>query len=151
MEDLNSVKDLIIKRLDDIGYELYSLRYITKTKTLEVVVDRVEPINLDDITNVSNEISEILDLHDFTEDSYTLDVSSLGVEKPIDISKLDLYVGKYINVHLSNPYKGLNTIEGNLVSTNEDSVQIVYKNKTRDVKCDINKKDIDKARLAIKF
>ncbi len=151
MEDLNSVKDLIIKRLDEIGYELYSLRYITKTKTLEVVVDRVEPINLDDITNVSNEISEILDLHDFTEDSYTLDVSSLGVEKPIDISKLDLYVGKYINVHLSNPYKGLNTIEGNLVSTNEDSVQIVYKNKTRDVKCDINKKDIDKARLAIKF
>lgn len=151
MEDINSVKSLITKRLDEIGYELYSLRYIAKTKTLEVVVDRVDPINLDDITNVSNEISLILDLHDFTEDSYTLDVSSLGVEKPIDINKLDLYVGKYVNVHLSNPYKGLNTIEGNLVSTDENNVQIVYKNKTRDVKCDINKKDIDKARLAIKF
>lgn len=151
MEDINSVKSLITKRLDEIGYELYSLRYIAKTKTLEVVVDRVDPINLDDITNVSNEISLILDLHDFTEDSYTLDVSSLGIEKPIDINKLDLYIGKYVNVHLSNPYKGLNTIEGNLVSTDENNVQIVYKNKTRDVKCDINKKDIDKARLAIKF
>lgn len=151
MEDINSVKSLITKRLDEIGYELYSLRYIAKTKTLEVVVDRVDPINLDDITNVSNEISLILNLHDFTEDSYTLDVSSLGIEKPIDINKLDLYIGKYVNVHLSNPYKGLNTIEGNLVSTDENNVQIVYKNKTRDVKCDINKKDIDKARLAIKF
>lgn len=151
MEELTKVKSLIETKLSEIGYELYSLKYISKTKTLEIVVDRVEPINLDDITTVSNEISSILDAHDFTEDSYTLDVSSLGVEKPIDINKLQLYVGKYVNVHLSNPFKGLNTIEGNLTFIDDSKVTIVYKNKTRDVVCDINKKDIDKARLAIKF
>lgn len=151
MEDLNSAKAFIEAKLKEVGYELYSFKYTPRQKTLEIIVDRFEPINLDDITTVSNLISEVLDEHDFTNDSYTLDVSSLGVEKPIALDKLDLYVGKYVNIHLSDPFKGLNTIEGELKEVNKDSVLIVYKDKTRDVKCDVKRASIDKARLAIKF
>ncbi len=151
MEDLNIAKQAIEEKLKEVGYDLYSLKYLPKQKVLEIVVDRFEPINLDDITEVSNLISEVLDKHDFTEASYTLDVSSLGIEKPIELSKLDLYIGKYVNIHLQDPYKGMNTIEGTLKEVNEDNVIITYKDKTRDVKCDVKRKSIDKARLAIKF
>lgn len=151
MEDLNTIKVLIEKGLSEIGYDLYSLKYLPRGKTLEIVVDRLEPINLDDITLVSETISKILDEHDFTEDSYTLDVSSLGIEKPIELSKLHLYQGKYVNVHLSDPFKGMNTLEGTLSFIDDENVTIIYKDKTRDVKCDIKRKSIDKARLAIKF
>ena len=41
MEELTKVKSLIETKLGEIGYELYSLKYISKTKTLEIVVDRV--------------------------------------------------------------------------------------------------------------
>ena len=151
MEELERVKEIIGQEISTKGFDLYSFKYLAKKKTLEIVVDRVEPINLDDITEISNFISELLDKHDFTNDAYVLDVSSLGVEKPIALEKLDKYVGKYVNLHLSNPYKGLNTLEGNLDLVDESNVVISYKDKTRLIKCEIKRTDIDKARLAIKF
>ena len=151
MEELETVKSLINEALAKEGYELYSFKYMPRTKILEIVVDRDEPINIDNITEISLLISELLDEHDFTETAYTLDVSSLGIEKPIDVNRLDKYVGKYVNLHLANPYKGKNTLEGDLVEVKDDQVLLTYKDKTRDIKCELNKKDIDKARLAIKF
>ena len=151
MEELERVKEIIGQEISTKGFDLYSFKYLAKKKTLEIVVDRVDPINLDDITEISNFISELLDKYDFTNDAYVLDVSSLGVEKPIALEKLDKYVGKYVNLHLSNPYKGLNTLEGNLDLVDESNVVISYKDKTRLIKCEIKRTDIDKARLAIKF
>lgn len=151
MEDLKIVKELVQKILLEQGYELYSFTYLRQKNTLEIIIDREEPINLEDITNISVVISDLLDKHDFCEDSYTLDISSLGIEKPIAIEKLDKYVNNYVNLHLSHPYKGVNIIEGTLLEVTPEIVKISYKNKTRDVICELNKKDIDKARLAIKF
>ncbi len=151
METIDVVEKGIKEELSQIGYEVYSFKYLPKVKTLEIVVDRDSDINLDDITEVSNKISAYLDEHDFTDSPYTLDVSSLGVEKPIKLEKLDNYVGKFINIHLSNPYKGENTLEGTLENCDENMVIISFKNKTRTIKAEINRKDIDRARLAIKF
>ena len=151
MEEINRVEEGLSEKLKEIGYELYSFKFVPKTRMLEIVVDRDEEINLDDITNVSETISSYLDEHDFTENAYTLDVSSLGVEKPITVEKLDKYVGKYINIHLSKPYKGENILEGTLESCDDENILLVYMDKTRAVKCSIPRKDIDKARLAIKF
>ena len=106
MEEINRVQEGLKEKLNEIGYELYSFKFLAKTRMLEVIVDRDEEINLDDITCVSEVISTYLDEHDFTDNPYTLDVSSLGVEKPISVEKLDKYVGKYINIHLSHPYQG---------------------------------------------
>lgn len=151
MEEINRVEEGLSEKLKDIGYELYSFKFIPKTRMLEIVVDRDEEINLDDITNVSETISSYLDEHDFTDNPYTLDVSSLGVEKPIKLEKLDKYVGKYINIHLSHPYQGENILEGNLDYCDNEKITLSYKNKTKVVKCEINRATIDKARLAIKF
>ena len=151
MEDLKTVETIIKDELAKVGYELYSLKYSARNKTLEIVVDRVEPINLDDITNISTLISDLLDKHDFTENPYTLDVSSLGVEKPIKLSELNKYEGRYVNLHLSNPFKGKNILEGDLVEVKDDKITLTYREKTRLIKCEINRGDIEKARLAIKF
>lgn len=153
MIDISFIKNDLSKRVEELGYSLYSIRsYNDKSgNVLEVIVDRDDPINLDDIVIVSNTLSEKLDelLKDDT--PYTLDVSSLGAEKPISLEKLDKYVNKYVNLHLSNPYKGENTLEGDLISVNDSEVILTYKIKTRSVEAKINRKDIDKARLAIKF
>ena len=134
METIDVVEKGIKEELSQIGYEVYSFKYLPKVKTLEIVVDRDSDINLDDITEVSNKISAYLDEHDFTDSPYTLDVSSLGVEKPIKLEKL-----------------GENSLEGTLESCDENMVIISFKNKTRTIKAEINRKDIDRARLAIKF
>ncbi len=153
MESILDIQNLIKDLLSKENYTLYSFKYNEgkKSGTMEIIIDRDEDINLDDITIISNKISELLDQHEFNNVPYTLDISSLGIEKPIDISKLEKYLNKYINVHLSTPFKGLNTLEGYLTFVDLDKVTIEYKEKTRTIKATIERSSIDKARLAIKF
>ena len=103
------------------------------------------------IVNVTNALNSYLDELNPFEKAYTLDISSLGAEKPIKMEKIGHYVGKYIHVHLFNPIKGENIYEGDLTSVNEDSIILTYKNKTRSISVEINKANISKLRLAIKF
>ena len=153
MDSITEIQTLIKELLAKENYTLYSFKYSEgkKSGSMEIVVDRDEDINIDDITDISNKISNLLDLHEFNNVPYTLDISSLVIEKPIDISKLEKYLNKYINVHLTNPFKGLNTLEGYLTFVDSNSVTIEYKEKTRTIKATIDRSSIDFARLAIKF
>ena len=153
MQNLNEIETNISELLKKEGYFLASLKQRKERQTLilEVVVDSYDPINIEQITNISEKISELLDQIDQTDTPYTLDVSSLGAEKPISIETLDKYVERYVNVHLVNPYKGMNSLEGTLKSVTEKEVVIVYKEKTRSIEAVLEKENIDRARLAIKF
>ena len=147
------IKQLIEPAINKLGYSLesVSLKREKGDLFLQIVVDRFDPISLDDIVAISNEISPILDENDPIKDNYFLDVTSLGAEKPIKLEHLDKYINKYVNLHVINPIKGENYLEGNIDSVNDDIVILSYKIKTRLVRVEIPRKDIDKARLAIKF
>ena len=151
--DINYLKPLIEKKLQEIGYELIELK-TRKEKgdlILSIVVDRVEPIDMDAIVEVSGILSNYLDEIDSSNESYLLDVSSLGAEKPLNVGELDKYVSRYVNVHVTNPIEGENIFEGELSEVNEDSITITYKIKTRVKKVVILQSNIYKIRLAIKF
>lgn len=152
METLESIQSLIGEELKKLGYSLYSLKLTrNKTSNLEIVIDRDAPINLDDITVVSNKISELLDEHDFISGAYVLDVSSLGIEKPINVAALEKYKDQYINVHLTRPYKGESYLEGTLVEVTTEKIKLFYFIKGKKTTAEIERQDIDRARLAIKF
>ncbi len=152
MESLEQVKVLVEKKLDENDYNLHSFKFTRgKNATLEIIVDRDAPIGFDDISIISNIISELLDMHDFTDSAYMLDISSLGAEKPIDVTKLEKYKDQYINIHLTHPYKGESYLEGNLVDVNDSTIKLFYFKKGKKTTSEIERKYIDKARLAIKF
>lgn len=144
---------LIQEKVSSLGYDLISIstRIEKGDKILSIVVDRVEPIDMNAIVELSRVLNEYLDELNPFEDSYTLDISSLGAEKPLDINKLDAYKGRYIHVHLINPINGENIYEGTLVGLNEETITLEYKVKTRTKVVDITKTNISKIRLAIKF
>ena len=147
--ELVTLKGLIEKKVNELGYELVSLSF--SKETLSIVVDKEVEIDMDMIVEVTNALNSYLDELNPFEKTYTLDISSLGAEKPLKIEKLDAYVGKYVHVHLINPIKGENIYEGDLVNVNQDSISITYKNKTRSINLEIAKSNISKIRLAIKF
>lgn len=148
-----SVLNLIEKPLLALGYEKVEVKYVKEFGTfyLRVFLDKDDVIDLDDIVKANDLISPILDEADLIENEYVLDVTSFGAEKAIEVSRLEKYVGKYVNLHLSNPYKGLNNLEGDLIAVNEKEVSISIKEKARVKEIILNRNDIDKARLAIKF
>ena len=147
--ELNKLKELIAKKLEEEGYELYSLSFASDT--LSIVVDKDEQIDMEMIVNLTNILNEYLDELNPFEKAYTLDISSLGAEKPLKVEKLDKYIGQFIHVHLINPIKGENIYEGDLITVNDETIKIVYKNKTRSIEVEIAKSNISKIRLAIKF
>lgn len=148
-----SVYNLIEKPVKALGYTELEVKYVKKfgRQYLRVLVDKDDVIDLEDIVKVNDVISPLLDEADLIQSEYVLDVTSFGAEKSIQVSNLEKYVGKYVNLHLSKPYKGLNNLEGDLDSVNEKEVTLIYKDKARVVKASLNREDIDKARLAIKF
>ena len=150
----STVKSLIEEPIKALGYTEIDVKFVNEfgTNYLRVMVDKDdEAIDLDQIMKVNDIISPILDEADLIKTNYVLDVTTFGAEKKIDVSKLEKYVGKYVNVHLSNAWKGLNIIEGTLESVDNDKVIISFKEKTRVIKCEVVRTSIDKARLAIKF
>ena len=143
----------IRSKLQEIGYELISINsHIEKGEhLLSIVVDRVETIDMEAIVEVSRVLNAYLDELNPFENSYTLDISSLGAEKPLNKDKLGDYVNRYIHVHLVNPIAGENIYEGTLVGQDEEKITLEYRVKTRTKVVDIQKSNISKIRLAIKF
>lgn len=153
MDEIKKVTEALSGALSECGYTLYSVK-LFKTKeglTLQIVVDREDPISIDDIVKVSDLINPILDHEDPIAGPYTLDVSSLGSEKPLPLEKLERYLGKFVHLHLSKPWKGLNDLEGELLEVHSEEVALerIEKGKKKEIR--FNRSDIDKARLAIKF
>ena len=146
---LSELKKLIEDKLNTLGYELVEFSY--GQDTLTVVVDKESEIDMNMIVEVTNELNAYLDELNPFEKPYTLDLSSLGAEKPLKVERLSAYVGKYVNVHLVNPIKGENIYEGDLKEVDDDKIIITYRQKTRSIDLEVLKSNIYKIRLAIKF
>ena len=151
--NLERIKPLLEAKLDNMGYELYSLNFKANKneKTLTIVVDKVEPIDMNEIVKVSEELSAYLDEIDDSNDPYTLEVSSLGAEKPLKVESLANYIDRYVEVRMINPILGENIYLGYIRSVTDDSINLEYRIKSRTKEINIAKSNISKIRLAIKF
>lgn len=147
------LSELVSKKLESINYDLVSLNVFRNSGSLQVsiVVDRVAPINMEDIVEVTNILSTYFDEIDPFEATYNLDISSLGAEKPLKVDELDKYVNSYVNVHVNNPIDGENIFEGTLKEVNDNSILVTKRIKTRSKDVEVVKTNILKIRLAIKF
>ena len=154
-EFLDRVKSYIEPIVNENGLLLDKFSYEKRGKDyyLVIYVEKEDDVTtLDEVCKVSDLISKKLDEIDLIQDNYVLDVSTSGAEKPItDFDKFDKYIGKYIFVKLRNPVEGLNDYTGYLEEVNDTSIKMSYKVKTRTKFVEIEKSNITKANLAIKF
>ena len=151
--DLKTLSPMIETKINELGYELVSLSS-KKEKgdvVVSIVVDKVDPIDMNEIVSLSEKISSYLDEIDSRDTPYLLDISSLGAEKPLKVSSLKDYVGRYVNVHVTNAVNGENIFEGELKEVTPESITVEYRIKTRVNKVVILLSNIYKIRLAIKF
>lgn len=151
--DLDAIKNVLSSLVNEDGYELYSLSF-KKEKSdfvLEVIVDKDEPIDMNMICELSEKISLKLDEVDLIEQEYLLNVSSLGVEKPLKIEKLVKYVGSYVHLHLNHPINGENIYEGIIEKVEGETLTLSYRIKTRTKYIEVDFTNIYSVRLAINF
>lgn len=146
-----TVQELIEDYLNQENFELVDVEYVKEGKNffLRVYVDKENGIDIEDCSRISEVLSQKLDEADPINDSYFLEVSSPGAERPLKRPKdFKWAVGKYVLVTTYQPIHGLKEFEGDLTSYEEDDHLTVHMNgKSYDIPLD----QVAKARLAIKF
>lgn len=153
---VETVTQMVEPLLEKHQFELVDLEFVKEGKSwyLRVFIDKPQGITIDECALISDELSEILDAcdPDPIPQAYYLEVSSPGAERPLKKeSDYQRAVGKYINVSLYQQLNGAKIYEGDLVALKEDSLTLEYMDKTRRKAIEIPRKQIAKARLAIKF
>ena len=143
--DLKKLKEDLKKDLDDIGYSLYDLSYEKKDSILHVTIDK--PMDLNEIEDLSKKVSLIMDKYDEDMDEYLLDVSSVGIERPIrSKEELEGAKGSYIYVKTKD-FK----VYGDLVDFKDDILTLNTKDKNINKTLKINYDELKFVRYAVKF
>jgi ribosome maturation factor RimP len=109
------------------GFELTDVE-VGRQKGSHVVrlfVDREGGISLDDLQTVSEEVSAILDVEDPIPGTYTLEVSSPGLDRPIRTEdEYRRFVGRLAKVSSYEPVDGRRHWLGRIVSCEEGVVAL---------------------------
>jgi ribosome maturation factor RimP len=84
---------------------------------VRIYMDREEGgVTVDDCALISNQLGDLLDVHDVPPGPYTLEVSSPGLDRPLQRDKDFLkYRGARINVRLEGKIEGRRHLRGELV------------------------------------
>ena len=84
------ITELVKPAVEKAGFFLEDVHVLSpgKHRIITCIVDGQTPLNLDQVTSVSRDISELLDAADFMDDSpFTLEVTSPGVDRPLTLSR----------------------------------------------------------------
>lgn len=84
------ITELINPAVEKAGFFLEDVHVVSpgKHRIITCIVDGQSPLNLDQVTSISREISERLDSADFMDDSaFTLEVTSPGVDRPLTLPR----------------------------------------------------------------
>ncbi|MDG5815942.1 ribosome maturation factor RimP [Chitinispirillales bacterium ANBcel5] len=119
METVERITPLVTSKLEELGLELYELRFFHagKRSILRVTIDSPEGVKIRDCEQVSRELSELLDANNFSANRpYNLEVSSPGIDRPLKTERdFNRIKGRDVVVHVSQPIEGKKSIRGKVI------------------------------------
>ena len=136
----------------DLGYELVLLEFSPNQSSamLRLFIDGADGINLDDCAKVSREVAATLDVEDPIRQSYQLEVSSPGLDRPlVKPEHFQRFRGEEVKIELLAPLAGSNRrrFRGELLDATERDVTV----KMPDGPVTLPLADIEKARLVPQY
>ncbi|HSF57842.1 MAG TPA: ribosome maturation factor RimP [Candidatus Binatia bacterium] len=99
-------------------------------RVLRLYVDKEGGPNVDDLSRVSRQLSELLDVQDTIDGAYTLEVSSPGINRPLRKPEhYGRFVGKRIRIRTRDPIDGRRSFLGILDEVASHSICLVQDGK----------------------
>ena len=114
------------------GCELIDVEYLREAGNwyLRLYIDREPPVDHDCCEKISRQVSAALDRADIIAQSYYLEVSSPGLNRPLKrLSDFQRYTGREITVNLYAPWQGTKEYHGVLQGFTEDAIIITQLDK----------------------
>jgi ribosome maturation factor RimP len=109
------------------GLELVDVEFQAQGRraVLRLYLDRPGGVSLDDLAEVSREVSDVLDAHDAVPGQYTLECSSPGINRRLRKAEdFARFCGKSVRVRTSTPIAGSRNFSGLLVAATSDAIEI---------------------------
>lgn len=153
VEAVRKEASLICDQLDLI---LFSVEEIKENgmNIIQVLVDPKEgqEISIDEITPVIEKLQAVVEKKDLIPDDYYLEVSSVGVERPLrSIDELNKAIGEYIYIELNNMVEKKSDWYGTLEKVENNNVYLFINIKGKKKLIEVPYGNIVFARIAIKF
>ncbi len=136
--------------VEDLNYELVDVEFVKEGANwyLRIYIDKSGGIGIDDCQSVSERISDILDEKDPIEQSYYLEVSSPGLERPLKTERDFIkYKGELVEIKVFQPIDGKKIFEGELVGLIDGNIVINQDGKT----LEFEKNKVAIVKRAVKF
>ena len=141
---------LLTPIVDANGFELVDVEYVKEAGEwyLRGYIDKPGGITVNDCETVSRAFSDKLDEEDFIDESYIMEISSPGLDRPLKKEKdFVRSMGKLIEIRTYRPIEKQKEFCGILTAYDSNSVTIDEDGTPRT----FEKKDIALIRLAIEF
>jgi ribosome maturation factor RimP len=113
------------------GFELVDveIKRARDGHTVRLFVDREGGIGLEDLQSVSEEVSAILDVEDPIASTYTLEVSSPGLDRPLkNEADYRKSVGKLVKLSSYEPVEGRRHWTGRLAALEAGVLRLILEN-----------------------
>ncbi|MCD8155814.1 MAG: ribosome maturation factor RimP [Clostridiales bacterium] len=136
--------------VEEQGFELVDVEYVKEAGNwyLRGYIDKPGGITVNDCEAVSRVFSDRLDEEDFIEDSYVMEISSPGLDRPLKKEKdFARSVGKAVEIRTYRPIEKQKEFCGVLTAYDSNSVTIETEGKEQI----FEKKEIALIRLAVEF
>lgn len=142
------VRELVEPVVADLGYELVEVQFRREQHgmVLRVIIFHQEGIGVDDCSLVSREVSRLLDVEDVIDQAYHLEVSSPGLDRPLEtVRDFARYRGKQVRVILAETSE---EVAGTIEEVSDDGLVTLG---AKDGRREIPLAQVKKAKLAIEF
>ena len=143
------IRDLLLLRLKKLGYHLIRVKliYANSKKTLQIMAERIKDKKMDigDCVFLSKHISTFLEVDDPISSSYSLEVSSGGVARPLTIiDDYESFKDNKAKIVLKEKFLGKKTYKGFLKGVDKEGKILL---ETENHKIKLNFFEIEKANI----
>lgn len=129
MDLSEKIRAAIEESLKSNGLNLVRVRIIGGSSCcVSIDIERVDdlPVTIDDCVGANRLISVILDVEDFIKNKYTLEVGSIGDNRPLlKISDFERFCGRDAKVEVDSPINGKKKISGKIVRVEQNAKDYV--------------------------
>ena len=128
MQLTERIEELITPTVEGMGFAVVRVQLSGKQQVrLQVMAERQDEqaMIVDDCADLSRAISAVLDVEDPISGSYTLEVSSPGIDRPlVKLRDFERFVGLEARVETAVPVDGRKRFRGRLLAVEDGTVRV---------------------------
>lgn len=147
---MNNIESILAPTITALGLELVYCGFVSEAgrRTLRVYIDSPQGVTVEDCIKVNRQVNAILNVELGTEETFDLEVSSPGLDRPlITLHHFQRFVGSEVKIKLYNTLENRRNFVGKLLKTQNDCVEVLVEGQT--VAFDF--KNIEKANIVPNF